>query len=269
MNYLKNIRRYSEHSVRGYGNDLRQFARWMMERREDARWSTTTRDDLDAWIEAMTLEGRTPNTINRRVSSVKAFYNWLRRNDQMETNPMQHASYQKRDDKIPNTIPVGDLQEAMAREIGTSGLMIRLLAKTGIRLQEMLDLDIRDIDAELMTVKIHGKGRKERTVYMDAALTTEVTDYAKGKTARIFDGIDQRTARRIIYYAMRRYSTARQLSPHAIRHTYATDLARNGANVTTIAKMLGHNSLRTTQQYIDLGQQDVTQAAQMYSSFNK
>ena len=147
--------------------------------------------------------------------------------------------------------------------------MIGLLATTGIRLQEMLDLKWEDINFEENSLKIHGKGNKERKVYTTEEVLSEAKQAKKYSipTNKMFF-ISQRNARTIIWEALKPFSKAKQLSPHAIRHTYATELAKQGENVVTISKILGHSSIKTTQKYIDMSQLEIKRAATTINMLN-
>ena len=174
----------------------------------------------------------------------------------------------KRTKRQPNTIPAADLEAAIQGTSGTIHIMLRLLSATGIRIQELLDIKQSDIETAEMRIKICGKGRKERYVYIDETTLKETQEYFDGRPEQPFGGIGQREVRHAIWQTLRKYSTARQLSPHAIRHTYATELAKQGCNVTTLASILGHEDIKTTQHYIDLAQSDTKQAQMEFKLIN-
>lgn len=257
-NYLINIKGYSPNTAIGYEKDIRAFAKWMRQQHEDARWSAVTRDHLDAYLTECATAGLKPSTTNRRLSAISALYNWMRRNGKEVDNPCKFESRRKVGKRVPNTINERELKTAYEHAHGAARIMIGLLATTGIRVQEMLDMEWENIDFETCSIKIRGKGAKERTVYS----TDEVLDVLRGVTeyrsprGRVF-AIGQREARTMLWQALKPYCHAKQLSPHAIRHTLATKLARNGASATTIAAILGHERLETTQHYIDIAQIDV------------
>ncbi len=267
-NYLVSVKGYSLHTAKAYGMDLRDFARFMRARNDSARWSTVSQSDVDEYMMTMTTAGRKASTINRHVSSVKALFRYMMRQGMMTSNPVRYASSQKQEKKIPNTIPTCDLVTATKHACGTLRIMFLILVSTGCRIQEMLDIEQCDINEEEQRITIHGKGKKERYVYATDEVIREIKAYCEGRPGRIFGTIDQRTARHAIYEHLKRYSNAKQLSPHAIRHTMATQMAKQGANVTMISKLLGHESIKTTQQYIDLAQQEVKAAAQQYCILN-
>ena len=165
-------------------------------------------------------------------------------------------SRRKTPKNIPSTIPTEDLKQAYANAYGLVKVWIGLLATTGMRISEMQLLKWEDIDFEHNLIEIKGKGKKERIVHT----TSDALEQLRDLKARccvsgfIFGHYGQREMRYQIFKALQPYSTAKQLSPHAIRHTFATNLATNGVNVTTIASILGHNHIETTQKYIDLSQ---------------
>ena len=257
-NYLVNIKGYSSNTALAYAKDIRAFAKWMRQQHEDARWSAVKREHLDAYLTVCSAAGLRPSTTNRRLSAISALYNWMKRNGKDVDNPCKYESRRKIGKSIPNTINEQELKTAYEHAHGAARLMIGILATTGVRVQEMLDMMWEDIDFDLGSIKIKGKGAKERVVYSTAevlAVLRGVTEY-RSPRGRVFS-IEQREARIILWRALKPYCRAKQLSPHAIRHTVATQLARNGANVTTIAAILGHERLETTQHYIDITQTDV------------
>lgn len=268
-NYLINIKGYSENTATAYAKDLRQFAKWMKATRADARWSTITRDDIDNYISSLAQDGLKPSTTNRRLASISGLYNYFRRQGYEVTNPCKYESRRKVAKTIPNTIPAEDIKKAYESSYGATKIMLGLLATTGIRIQELLNITYQDIDFASNSIRINGKGSKQRIVFTTAdKLETLKTVFEAGSTKGLCFPIDQRDARYMIFKALRPYSHAKQLSPHAIRHTVATNMATQGANVTTIATILGHNDIKTTQKYIDMTQTNCQAAYTRYNLFN-
>lgn len=268
-NYLRNLRGYSDNTCSSYSKDLHYFASWMRSRCENPRWSTITRDEIDLFIHDQVDRGLTPATTNRRLAAISSFYKYLKREGFEVENPCRYECRRKVAKTIPNTIPTDQLQLAYSHSYGLVRVMLGLLATTGIRIQELLSLEWCDIDFVENSLKIHGKGSKERMVYtLPEHLETlhDVYDYSK-PVGRVFS-IDQRTARYMIFESLKPYCNARQLSPHAIRHTMATNMAKHGANVTTIGTILGHEHLETTQKYIDMSQANVQQTCCQFAFLN-
>ena len=251
--YLINVRGYSHNTADSYGKDLRHFVTWYKQYSPQPRWSYVNREDIDAYMIYMTNNQLQPATINRHLSSLSALFKYMKREGMTEVNPVQYESRHKLQKKVPNTVNITSIEDAIKHADETTALALRLLIATGIRAQELLDIEVNDIDFQQRRIMIHGKGAKERWVYYDEKTGEMLSEYAAGKRGRLMPYIDQRSLRYEVYNALRPYSHDRQLSPHAIRHTYATTMAKNGAPTTTIAALLGHERLETTQKYVNLG----------------
>ena len=268
-NYLRHIKGYSERTCSEYLKDLKGFAKWVKANKEDARWSTLTRSDIDEYITMRAKEGIKPATTNRELSAISALYRFFIREGLLTSNPARFQSRRKQGEHLPNTIPSEDLQKAYRHSVGVVHVWIGLLSTTGIRISELLGLNWEDIDFKACALEIHGKGNKDRIVYTTAEYLDLMRQaYERNPTeGRIFR-YNERDARHMIWEALKPYSRAKQLSPHAIRHTFATTLARQGVNVATIATILGHNRIATTQKYIDMAQMDCRAVSAQYSPLN-
>lgn len=267
--YLLKVKGYSYNTIQSYIKDISAFATWAKQHKEDARWSTIERADIDAYIIQQYDEGKKPSTTNRQLSAISSLYRYFQREGLEVDNPCKYESRRKVGESIPNTISPNELSCAYHNSQGAAKFMIGLLATTGIRLQEMLDLRWEDINFEENSLRIHGKGNKERKVYTTEEVLSEAKQSKKYciPTNKMFF-ISQRNARTIIWEALKPFSKAKQLSPHAIRHTYATELAKKGENVVTISKILGHSSIKTTQKYIDMTQVEIQRAASTINMLN-
>lgn len=269
MNYLRNIKGYSENTVNSYGKDLRDFARWMKGTSSTARWSTITRDDIDKYLTSQAQRGLKPATTNRRLSAISGLYGYMRRNGIDIDNPCSYECRRKIAKTVPNTIPAEDIKLAYDHSHGVAKVALGLLATTGIRIQELLDIEWHDIDFQSQAIRVHGKGGKDRVVFTTAdKLETLKAVYDMSEPTGYIFSLDQRAMRYLIFDALRPYSMAKQLSPHAIRHTMATHAATHGVNVTTLAQTLGHSQLQTTQKYIDMTAAPVKTVCQQYNIFN-
>ena len=268
-NYLRNIKGYSERTCSEYLKDLKAFARWAKANKQDARWSTLTRSDIDEYITMRAKDGIKPSTTNRELAAISALYRFFIREGLLKTNPARFQSRRKVGFHLPNTIPSEDLQAAYKNSFGVVHVWIGLLSTTGIRISELLGLNWEDIDFKTCALEIKGKGNKERLVYTTPEYLELMRQAYERHPAegRIFR-YSERDARYMLWEALKPYSRAKQLSPHAIRHTFATSLAKQGVNVATIATILGHKSIETTQKYIDMAQMDCRAVSAQYSPLN-
>lgn len=266
VNYLTTLKGYSYNTAKAYGKDLHDFARWAKNNLTVARWSTITRDDIDRYISYLVASGLKPATTNRRLSAIAGIYGYFQREGKAIENPCQYESRRKIGERVPNTIAKEDLQRAYEHAHGAIKIILGLLMSTGMRIQELLDLQWNDIDFKSSAIRVNGKGNKQRIIYStpQALETLQIASQYNRPTDLIFP-LTQRETRRMVWESLKPYSRARQLSPHAIRHTFATNMAAHGVNCSTLAQILGHNDLNTTQQYIDLGQMQAQKACQQYT----
>lgn len=254
-NYLRCVRGYSENTIRAYSADLQSFARWAKAHNESARWSTTTREDIDKYLEHCKQLQLSSATTNRHLAAISSLYRYFQRNGLDVTNPCQYESRRKQAQTLPATINPKQLCKAYERAHGIGKVMLGLLITTGIRIQELLDLTYEDIDFDNCTLRIMGKGSKERIVKTEpeALKTLHELHIQLQASGRIFY-MSQRKARSMVYDMLFPYCKGGALNPHAIRHTFATELAKAGESTTTIAKMLGHAHIETSQKYINMAE---------------
>lgn len=258
-NYLRSVRGFSPNTIRAYTTDLQGFVSWIKTSRPEAKWSNISRDDIDAYLSAQTSRGLKASTTNRQLSAISALYKYMQRNGFDIDNPCKYESRKKIPATLPTTIPVDKIAKAYQKAQGLRKTLLGILATTGIRIQELLDLTWSDIDFDSCTLTIMGKGSKERVVHTDAEVLEDlhkVSSWSKPHM-RIF-WISQRQARHLIYETLAPYCNSKHLNPHSIRHTFATELAKNGENCTTIAKILGHSHIETSQKYINMAEVSTT-----------
>ena len=259
--YLQFVKNYSNATVAGYCRDIKHFSRWAQQHIDDARWSTITRDDIDAYVTWRAENGKAPETTNRELSSISALYKYMRRQGLKVENPCKYESRRKLTETMPNTIPYNDLEKAYDKACGATRFLLGLLITTGMRIGEVLAMEWEDVDFSSGRIKVHGKGARERIVVTSQeVLTVAAEAHAVAHPTGKMWTISQRTARWMIYEALREHTNAPQLSPHAIRHTVATHLAQRGVNTTTIAQILGHKNVETTQRYINAAAIDASVA---------
>lgn len=253
INHISSVKGYSPLTCKAYEKDLRHFATWAKANLTGARWSTITREDIDLYITEYMERGQKPSTTNRRLAAIAGLYGYMKRQGLPVESPCKFESRRKVEQTIPNTIPAEQLRTAYKNSVGVARVILGLLITTGIRIGELMSLQFHDVDCINNTIKVHGKGAKERVIHVPAEQLYELKCVKEhcSKNGYIFT-IPERMVRHMVYDSLTPYCDAPQLSPHAIRHTFATNQALHGENVSTIATTLGHNHLETTQKYIDL-----------------
>lgn len=253
IQYISSIKGYSSLTCKAYEKDLYHFCKWIKSTKQNARWSTISRDIIDEYITDAERNEQSASTTNRRLSAISGLYNYMKRQGYKVENPCKYESRRKIAQRIPNTISEEELLSAYNESCGTIRVMLGLLITTGIRISELLQLRLSDVDTDNNTIRVKGKGDKERIIKVPAMQLAEIKRVKEHNCSdmQLFQYQD-RKARKMIHDALKPYCRAKQLSPHAIRHTFATNLAIKGENVITIAGILGHQHIETTQKYIDM-----------------
>lgn len=262
INHIKAIRAYSPYTCKNYERDLRHFATWAKQNIEDARWSQITKQIIEKYTEEAVSAGQKPATTNRRLAALSSFYRWLNYQGYKVDNPCKYESRRKIAKTVPNTIDTNQLRTAYEKSEGLMHVVLGLLIYSGMRIGELMTLEWHDIDTNSSTIRLRGKGAKERVVRVPEQALKEIKAVKEhcNSNGRMFN-YSERSMRKMIHEELKKYCDAPQLSPHAIRHTFATHLASQGENVSTISSLLGHEHLETTQKYINLAAAQNTMAA--------
>lgn len=266
LNFLTNEKRFSPNTILAYANDLKRFSTYLSSQYEmdiDEAESTQVR----SWLASLRDRGITPRTINRKLSTLKSFYNFLVRNKQLPVNPCAAIPSLKVEQHLPEVIEknkIKRLLENLPKESFSQlrdYLIIHLLYATGMRRAELIALQPKDIDFDNKEIKITGKGKKVRYVPVTKQLLVEIEEYLQLQQAE-FTNPDQQLLvtdkgkkmyGRFVYNCVNRIlsmaTTQLYKGPHAIRHSFATHLLNNGADLISIKELLGHADLQATQVY--------------------
>jgi integrase/recombinase XerC len=272
VDHLARDRDLSVHTVRAYRGDLVDlFAH--LHRLGAADLSGLTVRSLRSWLANQQTRGRARGTLQRRTAAVRVFGRWALQTGRLDHDPAAALRSPKRVRSLPPTLESADaaamLTEALqiAADGGGSSAardvaILELLYATGIRVAELCGLDLGDVDDDRRTVRVLGKGNKQRTVPFGApaaraletwlAVRTELAAPEAGAAVFVGDRgnrIDQRVVRRIVHRALRVVDGAPDLGPHGLRHAMATHLLEGGADLRSVQELLGHASLATTQIY--------------------
>ena len=259
----------SEHTQRAYFCDLSDFQHWMV--RE--RITNVDKFTIRKWITDMQRRNLSPASIKRRVACLKATFKWLEEEEMLEDNPFQNYHAEIR---IPKTLPkslsrlemTALFKEAAQAAIHdndiseqTFWIALEILFSTGVRVSELCEIQLCDLDLESGTVLIHGKGNRERIVYIvDSNVRNLLKNYYKTriKIPTIVENflITKRHTpaspdfiRRNLHKVTRRAKISRRVTPHMIRHSTATHLLESGVDIRFVQKLLGHSSISTTEIY--------------------
>lgn len=268
LSYLKHERRYSEHSVTAYGTDLLQCADYLSERYERLEWGEVRGVELRSWVAEMAEGGMSARSINRKISALKSLFKYLLRNGRLEENPTVKLSTMKHDKLLMRTLSADEAEALMDIQLYEAGfvgvrdrLMMYTLYLTGMRRSELLSLKDSDLDFGEKTLKVLGKGNKERRIPIGDEHIDLIVQYQRERDALglgksgvlIVSESGKKVDPKLVYNVAKSYlskvSTIERKSPHILRHTFATHLLDMGADLNTIKTLLGHANLSATQVY--------------------
>lgn len=266
LEYQKSVKNLSDATIEGYGKDLRIFVEWARQR--SLTWRTIVETDIDAWLTSMQEAGLKPATRNRRLSSVRNLLAWAHHKGMLNTNAARFCQSAKLNETLPKTIDIENIDKylssgKMSTKRIISGLLIAIMLETGMRIGEALAIKQEDIDTRNRSIKVFGKGAKERIVYYGQRTEKELRIWLDGREGRLFpETFTQYDYRMMIEEEL--YPFSGKMTPHQLRHTFATAMLNRGLPITTLSHLMGHKYVETTQRYARVA---TTTAAQQYKQF--
>jgi integrase/recombinase XerC len=267
IDYLTFEKKYSEHTIIAYQKDLSTFRNFCIEEYGSQDLLIINYPQIRSWIVQLVDSGITNRSVNRKVSSLKSFYKFLQKTKQIEDTPLrkhQSLKVSKRvqvpfsEKEISNVI--GNLEKAEDFKSMRNKLIVELFYSTGIRRNELINIKINDIDFSNGTLKVLGKRNKERYIPLITIVQDSIKNYLLERMK--VDTVDQylfltngqkKTYPVLVYRIINDYfstvSTKVKKSPHVLRHSFATHLLNEGADLNSVKELLGHASLASTQVY--------------------
>ncbi|WP_188598560.1 tyrosine-type recombinase/integrase [Polaribacter pacificus] len=267
LEYLLFEKKYSKHTVIAYKNDLRTFKEYLEITYGGADLIEVNYAQIRSWIVSLVDGGVSNNSINRKISSLKSFYKFLQKTSQLTVSPLlKHKALKvAKKVQVPFTMKeINEVIEVLSAEDDFKGLRNRLIVElfysTGIRRIELVDLDLRSVDVTAKTIKVVGKRNKERVVPLIPSVLGTIDKYLAERAKipsqerRLFIGekgnkINETLVYRVINQYFSNVSSKVKKSPHILRHSFATHLLNEGADLNSVKELLGHASLASTQVY--------------------
>lgn len=270
IDYLKFEKRYSAHTIRSYSDDLEAFMIYLKAEFGEQGVREVSPAMVRSWLAALKDGGMSSRSINRKISSLRSFYKYLLRMGEVAQSPMVAIIAPRAAKRLPVFVEQQQMAELFSEvrfpddwEGLTDRLLLALLYNTGIRLSELINLKESQVDGASKVIKVLGKGNKERVIPVSGALLEAVRDYQEEKKRVLPERADAgvllvgKSGRRLypkyVYRVVQRYlaqvTTIAKKSPHVLRHTFATHLMNEGAELNSVKELLGHASLAATQVY--------------------
>ncbi len=269
IDYLRFEKRYAQHTVTSYESDLRFFFEFMIAQYELSDVREAQASMIRGWLAQMKEDGQSSKSINRRISAIKSFYRFLQRKEIVSANPAAMLGAPKISKRLPVYVEIKDL-ETLFKYIEfpdnytgrLERLIFALFYATGMRLSELTGLKVAQLDFSKNVLKILGKGNKERVVPMTAELKGLLQDYLNEKERTLKESLSEyallnekgkhlhpRYVQTVVNKYLSLVTTIDKKSPHVLRHSFATHLMNNGAELNAVKELLGHSSLAATQIY--------------------
>jgi len=263
INYLKIEKNSSDYTVTNYKVDLKSFAEFLGDKDID----TIDHLTLRKFLAQMRLKNYAKRTVARKLACLRSFFRFIYREGYIKTNPITAISTPKLDKKLPVVLDVAKIATLVQSpsEDDVAGLRDRAILETlysaGIRVSELVGLNVNDVDLISEIIKVLGKGRKERIVpigrpavsairkYLDRRVEEKVKDKNAVFLNKSGRRLTDRSIRRVLDKYIRQTSVAEHISPHSLRHSFATHLLDRGADLRSVQELLGHANLSTTQIY--------------------
>jgi len=272
-NFLKVEKDISPHTLRAYTRDLGEFLLFT-----DKKVSDINNLDIRDFLASLHHKKLKKSSISRKLATIRSFFKYLYREGSVTKNPAKFVSSPKVQKVLPRFLTVDETFALMNSPKGDTFLATRdraileLLYSSGLRVSELTSLNINDFDLKGSIVRVKGKGKKERIVPVGSKALESVKDYLperillKKKSLALFlnnrgGRLTQRSVRRIVDKYSRMIALESRLSPHTLRHTFATHLLNSGADLRAIQELLGHSSLSTTQKYTHV---DIARLMEVY-----
>ncbi len=270
LSHLRGVRNYSPQTIRAYDADLQEFIRFLSgpqgrSKPPDPRTVDPIR--IRSFLADLSERHRKRSTVARKISALRSFYDWMRREGWVETNPARDVSTPRQERRLPRFLDQDEVIRLIEMpDDATLGgardrAILELLYATGMRVSELAGLDLSDLHPKDNEMRVMGKGSKERYVYFGDRARRALDRYIRARRGhrpaksdalflnRLGTRLTDRSVRRIVERYVREAALKRKISPHGLRHSFATHLLDRGADLRAIQELLGHASLKTTQRY--------------------
>jgi integrase/recombinase XerC len=253
LDHLRYERRLSEHSLRGYSSDLEQFEGFLAERQADTGQCTPELIRTFLAIQHRSLSAR---SLARKLASIRGFYRYANRQGWVQVNPAARIRSPVLEKRLPQALDLDEVTALLAVSEGDGDLQRRdrawleMLYAAGLRVSELVGLNVTDVDCSERMVRVLGKGDKERMVPLGTPACRAMDAYLPARERlRMRNRLSARSIRRILDRLIVQAGIMHNISPHVLRHSFATHLLQAGADLRSIQELLGHASLSTTQTY--------------------
>ncbi len=272
IDYLTWVRKYSSATIKSYETDLTQFQVYLKEYYDSDNIDDANASMIRSWMAFLKVDKKVSSrSIHRKISSLNGYYKFLKKEGTITSNPVQKIVLPKMKKKLPEFVSSSEMNrfqngwETFSDDIKTARntLIINLLYQTGMRRSELINLKFKNVDFSRMEIKVLGKGKKERIIPVQKRLLEEIENYRNLCAEQFIDNelcdavilsdkgiqMNPKSLYNIVKQFLESARSTDKKSPHVLRHSFATHLLNNGADINAIKEILGHANLSATQVY--------------------
>ncbi len=286
IHFIQVERQLSINTLASYRRDLENYVRFLQEAEGMSDFGKVERTTILRHLEQLRMQGKTSRTVARHISSIRSFHQFLLREKRTERDPTVHLEMPTIEQKLPNILSIEEIESLLtapnrSKPQGVRDVaMLELLYGSGVRISELIALDLADIHLTMGFVRVFGKGGKERIIPLGKSALTALSAYLDGargqlqgkypKTDAFFiNQRGKRLTRQGCWKLMKEHALKagirHVLTPHTLRHSFATHLVENGADLRAVQEMLGHADISTTQIYTHISK---TRLSEVYKQFH-
>ncbi|MGG2107942.1 site-specific tyrosine recombinase XerD [Lysinibacillus pakistanensis] len=286
IHFIQVERQLSDNTLASYRRDLETYVNFLQEVEAMSDFLKVERTIILRHLEQLRMQGKTSRTIARHISSIRSFHQFLLREKRAETDPTVHLEMPTIEQKLPNILSIEEIEALLmapnrSKPQGVRDVaMLELLYGSGMRISELIALDLSDIHLTMGFVRVFGKGGKERIIPLGKSALSALNHYlnsARGQLQGKYPKTDaffinqrgKRLTRQGCWKLMKEHALKagiqHELTPHTLRHSFATHLVENGADLRAVQEMLGHADISTTQIYTHISK---TRLSEVYKQFH-
>jgi len=261
IDYIDSEKRYSKHTISAYSADLYSYINYLNS--HNIFLIDVDFNFIRNWIRFLSQNKKSFRSINRKISTLKSFYKFLFKSKKIDCNPMDKIMFVKNKNKIPVFLDSSTMEDLFSKIDFSSDfngvrdkLILDFFYSMGIRLSELIDLKLQDVDLDASLLKVFGKRNKERLIPFSGNMKKSIVLYISKRESKLpflFLNKDKKLYPKFVYRLVKKYfakiSSVTNISPHKLRHTFATHMLNNGAEINAIKDILGHSNLSSTQVY--------------------
>lgn len=267
LKFLRLERNYSQKTIDNYRADLEQFELFFRKLETDLSWKDVDADIIRDWIEQMMDKGNAPASVNRRLSALRSYYRYALKRGVVETDPTYNIQGPKRKKVLPQFLKETEMDKLIDPKMWAdtykdvlARTIIITFYSTGVRVSELVGLDMKDVNFVTHELKVTGKRNKQRIIPFGEELETTLTTYLQKRDSEVGtcdalfvtekgERVTASQVRTMVKANLAKVSTLKKKSPHVLRHTFATAMLNNKAGLGSVKKLLGHENIATTEIY--------------------